>query len=208
MADEFYTPKEFTKPSEFPKVKEVYVSSPEFLDRAIGYGTTGKKSAAAGKSKASQIRKMMMYLAATVTTMGSLLMFSTEGQKQRFDMREYIKTHRDWYCPDDDEYVYMGDNGLAWIAQRSEDGQVFENFYHYKKWRYLLEETGESTFNGYGYDIDWSRHDIDSKKVKTNCRFVKTGDGYIVEAYDEGNPLLTQKIYPVDPSKAEYPGKK
>ena len=29
-----------------------------------------------------------------------------------------------------------------------------------------------------------------------------------MEAYDEGNPLLTQKIYPVDPSKADYPGKK
>ena len=208
MPDEFQTPKEFTKPSEFPKVKEVYVSSPEFLDRAVGYGTTGKKSSADGKSKSSKVRKMMMYLAATITTMSSVLMFSTEAKEQRFDMKEYIKTHRDWYCPDDDEYIYMGDNGLAWIAQRSEDGQVFNDFYHYKKWCYLLEETGEYTFNGYGYDIDWSAAKVDSERVKTYCRFIKTDDGYIVEAYDEGDPSLTQKIYPVDPADADYPGKK
>ena len=198
MPDEFQTPKEFTKPSEFPKVKEVYVSSPEFLDRPIGYGTTVKKSSADSKSKSAKIRKMMMYLAATVTTMGSVLMFSTEAAEQRFDMREYIKTHRDWYCPDDDEYVYMGDNGLAWIAQRSEDGQVFNDFYHYKKWCYLFEETGEYTFSGYGYDLDWSSSEVDSQKVKTYCRFIKTDDGYIVEAYDNDNPSLTQRIYPVD----------
>ena len=206
MPDEFQTPKEFTKPSEFPKVKEVYISSPEFLDRPVGYGTTGKSSKE-GKSRSSNIRKMMMYLAATVTTMGSVLMFSTEAAEQRFDMREYVKTHRDWYCPDDDEYIYMGDNGIAWIAQRSEDGQIFNDFYHYKKWCYLLEETGEYTFNGYGYDIDWLAAEVDSKKVITTCRFVKTGDGYIVEAYDGNDPSLSQKIYPVDPSEADYPGK-
>lgn len=208
MADEFNTPKEFTTPSEFPKIKEVFISAPEFLDRPIGYGTTERKKTAEGKSKSSQIRKMMMYLAATVTTMGSVLMFSTEAQEQKFDMREYIKTHRDWYCPDDDEYIYMGDDGLAWIAQRSDDGQVFNDFYHYKKWCYLFEETGEYTFNGYGYDIDWLGAEVDSKKVSTTCRFVKTDEGYIVEAYDAGNPSLAQKIYPVDPADADYPGKK
>ncbi len=207
MADEFNTPKEFTTPSEFPKIKEVFISAPEFLDRPIGYGTTERKKTAEGKSKSSQIRKMMMYLAATVTTMGSVLMFSTEAQEQKFDMKEYIKTHRDWYIPEEDEYIYLGDNGLAWIALRSEDGQVFNDFYHYKKWRYLSEETGEYTFRGYGYDIDWSGSELDSKKAETACRFVETADGYIMEAYDPNNPSVTQKIYPLDPSKADYPGK-
>ena len=205
MPDEFQTPKEFTKPSEFPKVKEVYVSSPEFLDRPVGYGTTGKSSKE-GKSRSSNIRKMMMYLAASVTTMGTILGFSS-AQPAKFDKKAFVQEHREWYCPDSDEYVYLGDNGWALIAKRSENGNYYDEFCHYNRMRYNIEDGSEYMFTAYGYDLDWTIKPIDSKKVPVWIRFVESDGSYTVEASDTADFKDTIKAVPVEPSKSDYPGK-
>ncbi len=205
MPDEFQTPKEFTKPSEFPKVKEVYVSSPEFLDRPVGYGTTGKSSKE-GKSRSSNIRKMMMYLAASVTTMGTILGFSS-AQPAKFDKKAFVQEHREWYCPDSDEYVYLGDNGWALIAKRSENGNYYDEFCHYNRMRYNIEDGSEYMFTAYGYDLDWTIKPIDSKKVPVWIRFVESDGSYTVEASDTADFKDMIKAVEVEPSKSDYPGK-
>ena len=208
MADEFHRPEEFPKASEFPVVKEVFISAPEFPGERLKDVPAGSGSSAAKPgSRTKEIRKMMMYLATLVTTMGSVFMFSTEAQEKPFDKREYLKTHHDWYNAQDDEYIYMGDNGWAWIALRSEDGRTYDDFYHYKRWRFLEEDIDEYTMHGYGYNINWSLPEIDSEREDTGCRFVKTDDGYVVDAYDPAHPEQTKRIVPLDPDKADYPGK-
>ena len=155
-------PEEFHVPEELHTPKEVYVSTPEFFDRPVGYGTTGKMASSGGKSRASQIRKMMMYLAASVTTMGTILGFSL-AQPAKFDKKAYVKEHREWYCPDSDEYVYLGDNGWALIAKRSENGNYYDEFCHYNRMRYNIEDGSEYMFTAYGYDLDWTIKPIECR---------------------------------------------
>ena len=108
-------PEEFHVPEELHTPKEVYVSTPEFLDRPTGYGTTGKKAAAGGKSRASQIRKMMMYLAAITATMGSMLALSG-AEEETFDAGAYIKDHPDWYCAEEEISCHFGGNGEGYMC--------------------------------------------------------------------------------------------
>ena len=174
MAEEFHTPEEYHVPEEFHKTKEVYVSTPEFYDQPVGYGTTGQKSSSGGKSRSSQLRKMMMYLAATVTTMGTLMSFSSEAKTESFDKRDYLATHRDWYNAQDDEYIYLGDNGIGWIALGSEDGQTYDDFYHYRTWNYMDKDIDDYTCSAYAYEINWSKSPIDSIKTYAEWKLVKT----------------------------------
>ena len=107
-------PEEFHVPEELHTPKEVYVSTPEFFDRPVGYGTTGKKASSGGKSRASQIRKMMMYLAAITATMGSMLALSGNGEAT-FDAAEYLKDHPDWYCAEEEISCHFGGNGEGYM---------------------------------------------------------------------------------------------
>lgn len=205
MADEFQTPKEFTTPSEFPEVKEVYVNTPEFLDQAIGYGTTGQKSKKSVKSRASQLRKMMMYLAAIVSTMGSLLAFTSA--QSTFDKKLFFMENRDWYSPVDDAYIYLADDGWGWIAERTEDGKIQDDFCHYRRWRYDIDDGGEYEFTGRSYEIDWSQAVIDGRKADINLKVVKSENGYVIQAASADNPSEPKTLVPVEPSKTNYPGR-
>ena len=208
MAEEFHTPEEYHVPEEFHKVKEVYVSAPEFLDHQEGYGTTGEKASSdSGKSRAKQLRKIMMYLAATVTTMGTLMSFSSEAKTESFDKRDYLASHRDWYNAQDDEYIYFGDNGIGWIALGSEDGKTYDDFYHYKTWNYMAKDIDDYTCSAYGYEIDWSQSKIDSKKSYAEWKLVQTEDGYVIDAYEPGHPEIAKRLVPLSPSQDNYPGK-
>lgn len=206
--NEFGTSTEYSSVNEYPAIRESFTEAYELPPVPDEFAAPQKTYTGSGinEDRKKKNRKLSMMYAAAITT-SVIAVAGLTPEPERFDLRAYIDTHRNWYNALDDEFIYLGDDGWAWSAIRSEDGEVFDDFYHYKRWRYEIKDTDEYSFSGYGIDIDWSDEVPSTKESNIVVNLVATDAGYVIEAAEVAHPGEVLRFIPLDNAGTDYPGK-